>query len=199
MTIRVSPFYQMPFVLAGFVMLAACNGHSPKVATDGKDTFSYPFIQQVISSQINQLDSGGQALTYVDTHRGKPDTSQVKASVLKELVTPFFLTSAPSPDWSDGSYRKAQFSDSVHHLRIVSYEAISDTVKLNRVDVSLDSSTGAIRQVYIQQVFINPDSTIRKQLIWKADHFISLITMVDKQTYTADIRKQKFTWGLPTP
>jgi hypothetical protein len=195
MNIRVGRLAQMALGLLCMVMAIACKQNSGTSGSAGKDAFSYPFIQQLIAHQIDSLDSSGQSLTYVDIHHGKQDSSMAKASTVRDLLVSFLQPSGATQDWAPEKYRKAQFMDSVHHLKIMSYEAINDTTKLNRVDVSLDSATGAIRQLYIQQVVTTQDSTIREQLIWKADQFFSLITMVDKHEYTSDIRKQKFIWG----
>ncbi len=199
MNIRVGRFTQLALGLLCMVMAIACSQHSGKSGFAGKDAFSYPFIQQFLSHQIDSLDASGQSLTYVDTHHGKQDSSMAKASTVRNLLGSFLQASEATQDWAPEAYRKAQFTDSVHHLKIISYEAIHDSAKLNRVDVSLDSSTGGIKQIYIQQIVSIQDSTIREQLIWKADQSISLITMVDKREYTSDIRKQQFIWDQPKP
>jgi hypothetical protein len=197
MNIRVCRFAGMALGLLCMVLIIACRQNSSKNSSDGKEAFSYTSIQQFLSHQINALDSSGQSLTYLDSRHGSLDSSIIKAATLRALLASFLRPSTTGQDWDPETYRKAQYIDSVHHLKIMSYEAINDSTRLNRVDVSMDSATGSIRQVYIQQVFSTQDSTIRDQLIWKADQYISLVTMIDKHEYTADIRKQKFIWGQP--
>jgi hypothetical protein len=158
----------------------------------GKDTTSYETVHDFLAAQLKGLDSTRPSLTLYDTHNGKADSSLISPAALRALTLPFLNVQAGP--WSSTLYNRSTFEDSVHHLRIISYEAAADTLPLNRMDVSVDPDTREIRRLYIQVVEGGPDSTVRNQLIWKAGQSCTLITTVDKNGYTQGIHTQRVVW-----
>lgn len=181
-------------ILAGFFAVLVFPFSSCR-STGGSstDTVSFPNISQFLSGQFRKMDSLGSGLTLWDTHKGISDSSRIRVEEARNLVAPFM-----GEDGTGGAdrYSRRVLPDSSHHRTIVSYEAEGDSMPLGRIDVYLDSGSSDIRQLYLQYMSRVADSTIRLQLIWKTDREFTLIRTVEKNQYTADMRKQKVAWNL---
>lgn len=160
------------------------------------DTISFPNIGQFLAGQFKKIDSLGSNLTIWDTHKGKTDSALIGTTDARNLVSVFMGNDESAAQSPVGQYTRNVLPDSSHHSTIISYEAEGDSVPLSRVDVFVDSGSSNIRELYLQYMDRRADSTIRLQLIWKTDKEFTLIRTVDKNQYTADMRKQKVSWTL---
>lgn len=173
------------------VLAAACrNGGSSSPAEAETDTVSFPNVRFYLDGQFRKMDSLKTSLTLYDLHHGAFDSTRIGVAEARKMAAPF-LSADPG---ALAQYTRSVFPDSIHHGRIVSYEARVDSEGLHRVDVFLDSATGRPSQLYLQYASGAPDSLTRLQLIWRMDQDFTLITTLDRNEYTADIRKQKVVW-----
>lgn len=180
------------FVPVALLALGACRNQGSPVTT-ATDTVSFPNVQIFLDGQLKKMDSLQASLMLYDTRNKSADSSLIGVPEARQLLAPF-LSNDPA---TTGQYTRSVFPDSAHHRTIVSFEAEGDSTPLSRVDVFLDSGSDDIRQLYLQYVVQAPDSSVRRQLIWKTDQDFTLITTVDKSQYTADFRKQKVVWKRP--
>jgi hypothetical protein len=187
-----------PFFLwaLGIVLLGSCHSGAPSVpsAEEERDTASFQAVGVFLEGQLKKMELPGTALTTYRSHNGKSDSAHLATTEPRHIISPF-LRLGNQVDHS--RYTRSVFQDSTHHETIVSYEAVSDSDAFNRVDVFTDAATGVIRQLYLQYIDRVPDSTIRLQLIWKTDQDFTLITTIDRNQFTADLRKQKVVWNRP--
>jgi hypothetical protein len=190
---NVGPVYtrRSTFILIIFVsILEACSFHKggSSVFGGGVDTSGIMDFHGFLNGELKLLDAGKSMVMYA-VDNGKRDTTQVHAATVREMAAPF--VQAVFGTQYAARYTRSSFEDSSHQQLILSYEATGDSTALNRVDLFLDSATGQIRQVYLQYNLTAADSSIRRQLIWKAGRNVTLITSIDRHQYTSELRKQQ--------
>lgn len=174
---------------------AAPTPDSPTAVIDTPVPKNYFPVNDFIKNEINYADTYfGSYVKYVTTGN-KTDSLVIKPEEFKQLAAEF-TTDDLSKQALEKDYAEASFIDQTTGMATFTYSTGNDSLQVKRIDVLAKPGEGfdKINSIYIEKIYSNGDTSIRKKINWKSHKNIQVITETTIGTQAPKISHYKIVW-----
>ncbi|HEY8387942.1 MAG TPA: hypothetical protein VIK74_05025 [Parasegetibacter sp.] len=156
----------------------------------------YISVQLFVDNQIDVLKDMPRAIMRYTTTNGNTDSGYISLDEFAALAAVFGrpdFSSEPLKKW----YKETSFVDETLNMITFNYQALKDTLELQRADILLTQETtgNKVSSVYMEKQIPAEDGTVFQKLYWKADsHFQIIRTEPSRPDIIAE--KIRVVWKL---
>ncbi|CAN5669342.1 hypothetical protein BH10BAC2_BH10BAC2_44760 [soil metagenome] len=167
-------------VVATLILVSSSCGNIPTsretVLPSNDSSIFYP-VQEYFITQIAHTDSSSNIIyTYTDSDN-KKDFIIIDSAKFIGLAQPFI-----KDDINDISikkyYKESVFNDVSTGSNTFTYTSVNADLPLQTIDILLDTTTDAVKRVFITKIFSRSDSLITEKLRWKTDHSFTITRLL---------------------
>lgn len=136
----------------------------------------YPVLEYFVT-QIAHADSLSNIIyTYKDSEN-KKDSSIINSLQFRELAQPFVNNNINDISIKK-YYKESVFNDVSTGSNTFTYTSVNADLPLQTIDILLDTTTDAVKRIFITKNFFLGDSLITEKLAWKTDHSFTITRLL---------------------
>lgn len=177
--------------------LSSCSNNptTQESALPSNDSSVFYPVQEYFITQMSHIDSFSNIIyTYTDSDN-KKDSATINSIKFRELAQPFI-----KDDINDINikkyYRESVFNDVSTGSNTFTYMSVNAGLPLQTIDILLDTTTDAVKRVFITKNFSSGDTLFTEKLGWKTDHSFTITRLLQPSTKKETTQQINVLWNV---
>lgn len=180
-------------LLSGIILLAACSGNNEN-KFEQEDKNFYP-IASFIKSELKLVDSLPLAVFKYTVINQKTDTQIVGKPEFRKIAESFI-----SPDITveplKKKYKETVFMDATINSVTISYTTVDPNAEIRKIDVFINPETDKVRNIYVEKMSNQGDSSVTRKMIWTSGKFFQVSTLYSFKNQPEQTLQEKYAWDM---
>ncbi len=183
------------FVCLCNLLLYNCKNHTNERALGDPSNESYYPIGNFIRSQLLHIDSMPLAVIKYTTIAQVTDTSITDKKDFKAIADGFITPDIGAPEFKS-QYSETSFLDASLGTITLTYLATNKRTTIRKADVLLNAENTRVKTIYIEKDLSNNDSSMVQKMLWSANNYCQITSIIRKKDQPEKIIIEKYIWDF---
>lgn len=163
-------------------MCLGCSQHnnSAKQSTQAEDTTHYFQVAQYVKKQIEEVQKTPYFIYKLDIQNGAKDSVPITTPMFTQIAEEFIDADINKPSLKK-NYKENIFHDETTKTFTISYTTPDKDLEVQTIDILLREDGQTVKRIFIRKFKNYPDSSVIKQLSWKADENFQINKLVQTE------------------
>lgn len=178
-----------------FALSSCSNKPTPRetVLPSTDSSIFYP-VQEYFITQMAHTDSLSKMIyTYTDSDN-KKDSIIIDSAKFRELAQPFIKDNINDISIKK-YYKELVFNDVSTGSNTFTYTSVNADLPLQTIDILLDTTTDAVKRVFITKNFSRGDTLVTEKLGWKTDQSFTITRLLQVPNKKETIQQINVSWN----